>query len=207
MTVSNQLTPEYVDAERGGSAPKVSLRGISKAFMVKRQVVNALAGIDVDIRPGEFFCVVGPSGCGKTTLLRILAGLEPQDGGSVRIARDRTDARNGASSGVASLDEQTKLILQGELLRIWEDDRKTVVYVTHSIDEAIVLADRIMIMTARPGRIKDIVDVAAVFGRPRELEAVRSSPSYGEMFGHIWSQLRTEVTESRDGDINANTAR
>src|SRR5207248_5472813 len=98
----------------------------------------------------------------------------------------------------AALDEQTKLILQGELLRIWEDDRKTVVYVTHSIDEAIVLADRIMIMTARPGRVKDIAVVAGVVGRPRELDAVRSSPSYGEMFGHIWSQLRTEVIESPD---------
>ena len=55
-------------------------------------------------------------------------------------------------------------------MRIWEELRKTVVYVTHSIDEAIVLADRILVMSARPGRIKDIIDVTSVFGRPRHVE-------------------------------------
>src|SRR3989454_6012283 len=74
----------------------------------------------------------------------------------------------------AALDEQTKLILQAELLRIWDETRKTVVYVTHSIDEAIVLADRILIMTARPGRVKEVIDVASVFGRPRQVETVKS---------------------------------
>jgi NitT/TauT family transport system ATP-binding protein len=93
----------------------------------------------------------------------------------------------------AALDEQTKLILQAELLRVWEESKKTVLYVTHSIDEAIVLADRLVIMTARPGRIKDIVDVTAVFGRPRTVEAVKSSPRYGELFGRVWGQLRDEV--------------
>src|ERR671938_2167985 len=83
----------------------------------------------------------------------------------------------------AALDEQTKLILQAELLRIWDELRKTVVYVTHSIDEANVLADRIMVMSARPGRIKDILDISEVFGRPRQVETVKSSPQYGELFG------------------------
>jgi len=97
----------------------------------------------------------------------------------------------------AALDEQTKILLQAELLRIWEESRKTVLYVTHSIDEAIVLADRIMVMTARPGRIKDIIDVAAVFGRPRKVETVKSSKEYGELFGRVWGQLRDEVNEAR----------
>ena len=97
----------------------------------------------------------------------------------------------------ASVDEQTKLILQAELLRIWEETRKTVLYVTHSIDEAIVLADRIMVMSAQPGRVKDIVDVGAVFGRPRRVEAVKSSEQYGELFGRIWGQLRDEVAASQ----------
>jgi NitT/TauT family transport system ATP-binding protein len=97
----------------------------------------------------------------------------------------------------AALDEQTKLILQAELLRIWEESGKTVVYVTHSIDEAIVLADRVMVMSARPGRIKDILDVGSVFGRPRQVETVKSSPEYGEVFGRIWSQLRDEVTAAQ----------
>jgi NitT/TauT family transport system ATP-binding protein len=93
----------------------------------------------------------------------------------------------------AALDEQTKLILQAELLRVWDETRKTVLYVTHSIDEAIVLADRILVMSARPGRIKDIVDVHSVFGRPRQVEMVKSSPQYGELFGRVWGQLREEV--------------
>ena len=93
----------------------------------------------------------------------------------------------------AALDEQTKLILQAELLRIWDELRKTVIYVTHSIDEAIVLADRILVMSARPGRIKDILDVGQVFGRPRVVEQVKSSPQYGELFARVWGQLRDEV--------------
>jgi len=93
----------------------------------------------------------------------------------------------------AALDEQTKLILQAELLRIWETSGKTVLYVTHSIDEAIALADRILVMSARPGRVKELIDVASVFPRPRDVAAVKSSPHYGEMFGRIWGQLRDEV--------------
>jgi NitT/TauT family transport system ATP-binding protein len=96
----------------------------------------------------------------------------------------------------AALDEQTKLILQAELLRVWEELRKTVVYVTHSIDEAIVLADRILVMTARPGRIRDVCDVSTIFPRPRRVEDVKSSPRYGELFGHIWALLRQEVLDT-----------
>src|ERR687885_2004415 len=93
----------------------------------------------------------------------------------------------------AALDEQTKLIMQAELLRIWEETGKTVLYVTHGIDEAIVLADRILVMTARPGRVKDVIDVDGVFGRPRHVDAVKGSPQFGELFGRVWSQLRDEV--------------
>jgi NitT/TauT family transport system ATP-binding protein len=93
----------------------------------------------------------------------------------------------------AALDEQTKLVLQGELLRIWEGTRKTVLYVTHSIDEAIVLADRIVVLSARPGHIVDMVDVGAMFARPRDVERVRSSPQYGELFARVWSHLRASA--------------
>jgi len=93
----------------------------------------------------------------------------------------------------ASLDEQTRLILQAQLVRTWEETRKKVMYVTHSIDEAIVLADRILVMSARPGRVKEIVNVTQVFGRPRTVETVRSSRQYGELFARVWDQLRDEV--------------
>lgn len=93
----------------------------------------------------------------------------------------------------AALDEQTKLVLQAQLLHIWETSRKTVLYVTHSIDEAITLADRVLVMSARPGRVKDLIDITSVFPRPRHVAAVKSSAKYGELFGKIWEQLRDEV--------------
>jgi NitT/TauT family transport system ATP-binding protein len=100
----------------------------------------------------------------------------------------------------AALDEQNKLILQSELLRIWEASRKTVMYVTHSIDEAILLSDRILVMSARPGRVKDLIDVAGIFPRPRDISAVKSSPRYGELFARIWGNLREEVLASAKMD-------
>jgi len=102
----------------------------------------------------------------------------------------------------AALDEQTKIVLQAELLRIWESTGKTVVYVTHSIDEAIVLADRVLIMTNRPGRIKDVIDMRQCFPRPRQVEAIKSSADYGAMFGRIWAALRDEVA-AHEREANA----
>jgi NitT/TauT family transport system ATP-binding protein len=264
-----------------GGPNKIILRGVKKRFAVGGLAIEALAGIDLEVRAGEFFCIVGPSGCGKTTLLRILAGLESKTAGKIDIGRDA--ARDGAavrplnsmvfqeqsifpwksvrdnvafglkargfsrrdrydiadafirkvgltgfehalphqlSGGMkqrvsiarafandpeimlmdepfAALDEQTKLLLQAELLRIWEETRKTVVYVTHSIDEAIVLADRILVMSARPGRIKDIIDIGAIFPRPRHVDTVKSSLRYGELFGKVWGLLRDEVVAAK----------
>jgi NitT/TauT family transport system ATP-binding protein len=281
-----ELTPvaelTSVAAPETRTTTKIRLRGLQKHFTVRGRTVEALAGIDLDIRDGEFFCIVGPSGCGKTTLLRILADLETRTNGTIEVARPGAargsatmrplnsmvfqeqsifpwmNVRDNVAFGLkarglskrdrfaivepfirkvglggfehalphqlsggmkqrvsiarafandpeillmdepfSALDEQTKLVLQAELLRIWEDTRKTVLYVTHSIDEAIVLADRILVMSARPGRIKDIIDVGAVFGRPRDVETVKSSAQYGELFGRIWGLLRDEVAAAR----------
>jgi NitT/TauT family transport system ATP-binding protein len=90
-----------------------------------------------------------------------------------------------------ALDEQTRLILQDELLRLWETTGKTVLFVTHSIDEAMILADRIVVMSARPGTLK--ADVRVPFPRPRSVEAVRSEPVFSELFLHIWGLLRDEA--------------
>ena len=94
-----------------------------------------------------------------------------------------------------ALDEQTRLLLQEELLRIWEDTGKTVIFVTHSIDEAMVLADRIVVMSAQPGRIKASLPVP--FPRPRDLSTVRSDPSFAPLFAEIWGLLREEVAAPR----------
>jgi NitT/TauT family transport system ATP-binding protein len=102
----------------------------------------------------------------------------------------------------AALDEQTKLVLQGELLRIWEGTRKTVLYVTHSIDEAIVLADRIVVLSARPGHIVDTVDVSGIFPRPRDIVRVRASSQYGELFARVWRQLRSSAVAAAKGAVS-----
>jgi NitT/TauT family transport system ATP-binding protein len=95
----------------------------------------------------------------------------------------------------SALDEQNKLLLQEELLRIWEETRKTVIFITHSVDEAVTLGDKIMIMTAHPGRAKCLVDVP--FERPRRVLELRAQPEYGALVYDIWGQLREEVQRAR----------
>ncbi len=89
----------------------------------------------------------------------------------------------------AALDAQTREVLQEELLRVMQGERKTMVFITHSIDEAILLGDRIAVMTARPGRIKEVLDMP--FGWPRNADAVRSDPRFTEFRLHIWHELHT----------------
>jgi len=227
------------------------------------------------VAEGEFVCIVGPSGCGKTTALRIVAGLDRADTGSVEIRpgddsgrpqnamvfqehglfpwmsvednvalslemrgvgkRERRD-RAGffldmigltrfrrhypaqLSGGMrqrvslaraliadpeillmdepfAALDAQNKLILQDELLGIWEGSRKTVLFITHAIDEAIALGDRIVVMSAQPGRVKAIVPVE--FARPRSAVELRAEPRFGALQLSIWRMLEDEVRATR----------
>jgi NitT/TauT family transport system ATP-binding protein len=94
-----------------------------------------------------------------------------------------------------SLDEQTRFILQDEVLRIWHQTRKTVIVVTHSIDEALTLADRVLVMTAHPGTIKDVVPVT--LARPRDQATMRSDPEFARLFARIWESLRAEVLDAR----------
>jgi len=91
----------------------------------------------------------------------------------------------------AALDAQTREVLQEELLALMEraDERKTMVFITHSIDEAIVLGDRIAVMSARPGSIKEVIDLP--FGWPRNADQVRSDPRFAELRLHIWHELHT----------------
>ncbi|MBB3980241.1 NitT/TauT family transport system ATP-binding protein [Rhizobium azooxidifex] len=94
----------------------------------------------------------------------------------------------------AALDAQTRDILQSELLRIWEQIKTTVVFVTHSIDEAIYLADRVVVMTARPASIKEIV--AIDLPRPRDLD-IRNSAAFNAYRGRVWESLRDEVGKAQ----------
>ena len=96
----------------------------------------------------------------------------------------------------SALDAQNKLLLQEELLRIWEEHRKTVLFITHSVDEAVLLGDRIMIMTAQPGRVKAMVDVP--FERPRNIMELQRDPAFGGLVHDIWTNLRDEVDRARE---------
>jgi NitT/TauT family transport system ATP-binding protein len=91
----------------------------------------------------------------------------------------------------AALDAQTREILQEEMLHILERAGKTIVFVTHSIDEAILLGDRVIVMTARPGRLKQIIPVP--YPRPRNLSAMRADPAIGALRTHVWDLLRQEI--------------
>ncbi|MFE7223473.1 ABC transporter ATP-binding protein [Nocardioides sp. NPDC057577] len=95
----------------------------------------------------------------------------------------------------SALDEQNKTLLQAELLRIWDETRKTVVFITHSVDEAVTLSDRIMVMSAQPGRAKAFIDVP--FARPRDVLQLRHEQEYGEIVYGIWSQLKEEVEKAK----------
>jgi NitT/TauT family transport system ATP-binding protein len=86
-----------------------------------------------------------------------------------------------------ALDVQTRELLQDELLNIWEKQRKTVIFVTHSIEEALYLADRIVVMSPRPGRIERVIEVP--FARPRRDE-IKSTPEFLDLRRDIWQSLK-----------------
>jgi NitT/TauT family transport system ATP-binding protein len=90
----------------------------------------------------------------------------------------------------AALDAQTRETLQSELLRIWDKHKKTIVFITHSLDEAIFLSDRVAVMTQRPGRIKEVFDID--LARPRQPE-LRNTQAFVQYRQRAWEALRDEV--------------
>lgn len=249
---------------------RVVIHGLTKEFVTsEEEKVQALGGVDLEVRDREFFGVIGPTGCGKTTLLHIIAGLEkPTDGSVEFVGEKRTQAmvsmvfqdaalmpwrtveRNvplgpefrkqpepiykrvtqfflemvrlldfsGAhpaelSGGMkqkvaiaralandpevivmdepfASLDAQTRLLLREELLRIWEKEKKTVILVTHNLEEAVMMCDRVAVMSASPGVIKSVIPIDVP--RPRSLKSM-AAPDFVRCMEKIWELLRSEV--------------
>jgi ABC-type nitrate/sulfonate/bicarbonate transport system ATPase subunit len=239
-------------------AAKVSVRGLSVAF----ESNQVLAGIDLDVYPGEFLCIVGPSGCGKSTLLNVIGGFLPASAGTVAIDGERvsgpdprrifvfqessvfpwlTVERNigfglahlppgerearvhryvklvglagfekafphELSGGMkqrcevaralavdpdilymdepfGALDFITRMTMRTELLRIWTGERKTVLFVTHDIDEAVQLADRVLVLSARPAHIRGILEIG--IPHPRDVNA----PEYLNLRTRIMDEL------------------
>jgi NitT/TauT family transport system ATP-binding protein len=105
----------------------------------------------------------------------------------------------------AALDAQTRETLQGELLRIWRATGKTIIFITHGIDEAVVLGQRVAVMTSRPGRIKHVVEIPEALRN--ETEDVRSLPEFGPVRHEVWSLLREEVLKAQQLAGGAGAAR
>jgi NitT/TauT family transport system ATP-binding protein len=86
-----------------------------------------------------------------------------------------------------ALDAQTKLQLEDVLLSLWQREQRTVVFVTHDLSEAVSMSDRVVVMSARPGRI--VADVRITLGRPRSVRALQKDPAYHELYSHVWTKL------------------
>lgn len=258
------------DVNNGGQrADAVTCENIRKHFGSEL----ILEDVSFTLEKGSFTSIVGPSGCGKTTMLRIIAGLEQTDTGTLRLGDGTSPqptlavvfqqgslfpwktVRRNISFGLelagvdratiaervertlemvhltgnekkfpyqlsggmqqrvgiaralaldpdillmdepfASVDAQTREELHDELLEIWERTRKSVLFVTHSIDEAIVLSDEIVVMGARPGRI--LQHFAVDLPRPRTEESARISPAFAELHHDIRKLLISSAVEA-----------
>ena len=252
---------------QAGSAPikngyKLRAEQLGVVYASDGKHIPALEDINLEIKDGEFICVVGPSGCGKSTLLNVMGGFLSPTTGSVTIDGERVvgpDRRrilvfqergvfpwltvegnigfglsklpreererriahyvqlvrlqgfensypSDLSGGMrqrlqvaralavdpdilfldepfGALDSITRVIMRGELLRIWQTERRTVVFVTHDIDEAVQLADRVVVLSSRPARILQILTID--IPHPRNI----SSSRYLELRDELLKQI------------------
>jgi NitT/TauT family transport system ATP-binding protein len=247
------------------AAVKMAIRDATKFYKTRTGSVHALDNVSLDVREGEFLCILGPSGCGKTTLLWSMAGLHDLTSGTITMGNETITGPNPAiamifqdanllpwrnlqknielpfelkrkppdtprikkllervglagfeskmprelsggmqqrASIVRSLSVDPSVLLMDEpfgaldaftrdemnllIQEIWMETRKTIAFVTHSITEAIFLADRVAVMSARPGRIAEIYDVG--IPRPRSVD-IQTQPDFIERVLHIKSRI------------------
>ena len=247
-------------------AAKMEVRGASKSYRTMSGSVHALDNVSLEVREGEFLCILGPSGCGKTTLLWSMAGLHDLSNGQVllngelitkpnpqiamifqdanllpwrnlqknielpfeikrtkpdymrikmlldrvglagfesKFPRELSGGMQQRASIVRSLSVDPSVLLMDEpfgaldaftrdemnllIQEIWMETGKTISFVTHSITEAIFLADRVAVMSARPGRIADIYDVD--IPRPRTID-IQTRPGFIERVLHVKSRIQ-----------------
>lgn len=266
----------------GAASFAVELLNVSKGFATPTgDEIEALSGLTLDIRHGEFHAIVGPTGCGKSTTLTLVAGLDHPTAGEIRTlgqpvlgvnpavgymfqsdalfpwktVRDnvaaglrfrgvsRSEAREHAQEWISrvglggferyypsqlsggmrkrtsmaqclitapqvmlmdepfvALDVQTRALMEDELLNLWSATSATVVFVTHDLEEAIALADRVTVFTARPARLKSTFDIP--LGRPRTVADIRTSPEFNRVYKEVWASLRSEVMQSYERQRN-----
>jgi len=252
------------------------LQNIGKRFFARERVINAVQGISLEVRDGEFLTMVGPSGCGKSTILNIVSGLmRPTDGtvqldgkpvhgvtrevgyvtqqpnlmpwrtlidnvsfplqvaGIARSERDDRAAQLIAMVGLSGfeksyphelsggmrqranivrtlmyapkvmlmdepfgpLDAQTRVVLQDQLLEIWSRTGVTIMFITHDLHEAIGLGDRVVLLSARPGRIIRVDKVA--MSRPRDVFRMHDSDEFRALYDAIWVELESQVRNQK----------
>ena len=250
----------------------IQIENVSKIYRTQEnEFVPAVAEVSLEVKEKEFVTLVGPSGCGKSTILKLVSGLIPVTGGTIRVREQlvqepfpdvgfvfqqpvllpwRTVLGNilfsiemlgkkekefgnragdliklaglegfenkyprelsgGMQQRVAicralihdpslllmdepfgALDAMTREEMSFELLRIWEERRKTILFVTHSIPEAILLADRVVVMTPRPGKIERIFQIDLPRPRVYEME-------FNDRFKALNSEIRSLIFSSR----------
>jgi len=140
---------------------------------------------------GRYIQLMGLQGFEKSYPYQLSGGMQQRAGLARALAVNPSLLLMDEPFG--SLDAQTREMMQEELLRILESEKKTMIFVTHSIDEAILLGDRIVVMSCRPGRIREILPVD--IQRPRKIISVRAHPRYFELRKSIWEMLKQDLEQ------------
>ena len=154
---------------------------------------QGLSGEACDRRARQFIDLVGLNGFETSYPSQLSGGMKQRAAIARTLAIDPGILLMDEPFG--ALDAQTRSLMQAELLRIWQGSRKTVIFVTHDVQEAVFLAERIAVMSARPGHIKEIVD--ARFDR-EDPELTKTRP-FIEMVDHVWNLLRSEAIKAQGG--------
>ena len=262
----------------GTGVPSLAVEHLAKSYRMGELVVPVVGDLTFSLAEGEIVAVVGPSGCGKTTLLNVVCGLLPADGGRVLWHGRALDTRKRLPTGIgymlqkdlllpwrtavenvklgtelrrvpaleaderaralldqlglhgfadsypatlsggmrqrvalartlindpdvllldepfAALDFQTKLLIEGDTVKLVRRSRKSVLLITHDIEEAVSIADRVLVLTGRPTRVKAAYEIT-LSSPPGDMIAAREAAGFGEYVRQIWSDL--DVVHSR----------
>src|SRR2546426_12602754 len=168
---------------------KLEISHVTKRYWTGRDVreVHALSDVSLSVADAEFIKLVGLSGFERHYPSELSGGMQQRVNLARALASDPVVLL--MDEPFAALDAQTREFMQAELLKIWAKARKTVLFITHQINEAIYLADRVAVMSARPGRVKDVFEVP--FGRPRTL-TLKRDPRFLELEDSVWRLIEEE---------------
>lgn len=262
--------PEIREPSAKGTQPLLSVKGVAKHYGEGAKRAQILQGVEFDVAPGEFVCVVGPSGAGKTTLLKVIAGLIPASDGSVVLEGETVDGppkqlavvfqdysrsllpwltvaqnvalplknkmRKEAIGGIveqtlksvglagkgslypwqmsggmqqraaiarglayqpdvllmdepfAAVDAQTRMDMEDLMLEVAREYKMTVLFVTHDIDEAVYLADRVVVLSGAPAKVREeiVVDLPS----PRHQIDTKLIPLYAQKRAHVFELIQ-----------------